>query len=258
MSLIKKTVIISDFQGVAKGIANFIRIGNEATVKINLKEFKSTLRASVKHSKNGIYTFLVEGNKAEIMLPFLFDVSDELELMLALDKPIMYGTTKGRGGFDSLIASLSPDKISVPKVVLSVAEDTKNDDIELSEDEVSEMITEESSFDKLKAISMSSVQSVSEELFLIHPRDVELEAMLPSSKWVKIRYNEEDFYSFGLLMAGDTPTHLMYAIKSDYNTKPPKEIEGIVDFLPKNFSSLTGEGWWIIYQDIISGKPVIS
>lgn len=258
MSLIKKTVIISDFKGVAKGIANFIRIGNEATVKINLKEFKSTLRASVKHSKNGIYSFLVEQNKAEIMLPFLFDVSDELELMLALDKPEMYGTTKGRGGFDSLIASLSPKKISVPKVLLNVATDTKNNNIKLNKDEFQDIPDEENSFDKLKSISMSSVQSVSEELFLIHPRDVELEAMLPLSKWVKIRYNEEDFYSFGLLLSGDAPTHLMYAIKSDYNTKPPKEIEGIVDFLPKSFSSLTGEGWWIIYQDIISGKPVIS
>ena len=258
MSLIKKTVILSDFKGVAKGVANFIRIGNEATVKISLKEFKSPLRASVKHSKNGIHTFSVEENKAEIMLPFLFDVSDELELMLASDKPLYYGATKGRGGFDSLFASLSPDKISVPKMVVSVAKATEKENFSHDEEEIESVKTEDAGFDKLKAISLSSVLSVSDEMFLLHPKDVELEALLPSSKWVKIKYNEEDFYSFGLLMAGDTPTHIMYAIKSDYNTKPPKEVEGICDFLPKDYSSLTGEGWWIIYQDIISGKPVIS
>lgn len=250
MSLIKKTVVLTDFQGAVKGFANFFRIGNEATIKINLNDFTGALRASVKHSKSGIYTFNIEENKKETALPFVFDVSDELELMLASDKPLMYGATRGKGGFDSLLASLSPDKISVPKMVVSVAEDTKSDVID---DE-----KEEESFDKLKAISMGSVLSVSEEMFLLYPRDPELEALLPTSKWVKIRYNEEDYYSFGMLMADEVPTHLMYAIKSEYSAKPPKEVEGICDFLPEDFSSYEEKGWWIIYQDISSGKPVIS
>lgn len=96
-----------------------------------------------------------------------------------------------------------------------------------------------------------------DKLFEKNPAETNLEEMFPSSKWVKVEYEDDgDFYVFGLIYDGDEVKYVCYGVPAVYEKEPPKELSGYPIFVPLNKEDKEGFGYYITYQDAETGEPI--
>ncbi len=96
-----------------------------------------------------------------------------------------------------------------------------------------------------------------DKLFEKNPIESNLEEMIPSSKWVRVEYEDDgDFYVFGLIYEGDEIKYVCYGVPAVYEKEPPKELSGYPIFLPLNSEDKEGFGYWLTYQDAETGEPI--
>ncbi len=115
---------------------------------------------------------------------------------------------------------------------------------ETNESEVNEVIF----FEKLKPQI--------DKLFEKNPIEDNLQNLIPSSKWVKVEYEDDgDFFVFGLLYdENENVKYVCYGVPAVFEEEPPKELAGYPIWLPLNRKE--GFGYWLTYQDAITGEPV--
>ena len=96
-----------------------------------------------------------------------------------------------------------------------------------------------------------------DKLFEKNPAETNLEEMFPSSKWVKVEYEDDgDFYVFGLIYEGNDVKYVCYGVPAVYEKEPPKELSGYPIFIPLNKEEKEGFGYYITYQDAETGEPI--
>lgn len=97
-----------------------------------------------------------------------------------------------------------------------------------------------------------------DKLFEDNPVEDSLQTLIPSSKWVKVDYeNDGDFYVFGLLYDEDgSVRYVCYGVPAVFEEEPPKELAGYPIWLPLNKNNKEGFGYWLTYQDASTGEPV--
>lgn len=121
---------------------------------------------------------------------------------------------------------------------------------------VSSKFFENSSMPKDAKNFYISVKDKLDELFVMYPREIVLEKMVPSSKWVKINYDKNDYYVAGVLVDDDgKTTHIAYGVPGYEGMTPPKETECICDWLPiKDMQKF--QGYWLIFQSADTGEII--
>ena len=93
-----------------------------------------------------------------------------------------------------------------------------------------------------------------DRLFEDGARDLELESLLPSSRFVRIDVeNSDKYYCVGLVGA---PDYICYAVPATYTSEPPEELDGYCQWLPIKADRPEGEGYWVIYQDAVTGDSL--
>ena len=105
-----------------------------------------------------------------------------------------------------------------------------------------------------------SVRKELESVFSRFPHEKSLEQTLPNSVFVKIRYSKDKFYVVGLIKEEGVEKYLCYGVPATYSPDPPKELKGYCSFIPLSVFDLSGDGYWMMFQDAVSGKcihPVI-
>lgn len=96
-----------------------------------------------------------------------------------------------------------------------------------------------------------------DKLFEKNPTETNLEEMFPSSKWVKVEYEDDgDFYVFGLIYQDNEVKYVCYGVPAVYEKEPPKELSGYPIFIPLNKEDKEGFGYYITYQDAETGEPI--
>lgn len=97
-----------------------------------------------------------------------------------------------------------------------------------------------------------------DKLFETNPAEENLQSLIPSSKWVKIEYEDDgDFYVFGLLYDEDGDIkYVCYGVPAVFEEEPPKELSGYPIWLPLDKQNDKGFGYWLTYQDAITGEPI--
>lgn len=94
-----------------------------------------------------------------------------------------------------------------------------------------------------------------DDLFDNYPRLNELEELVPNSKWVKIDFeNNGNEYVLGLIYDGFDLKYICYGVPGAFNSVPPKQL-GECQWLPLDPKNPT-QGYWVIYQDAITGDKV--
>lgn len=105
---------------------------------------------------------------------------------------------------------------------------------------------------------LSFFDKISEQinaLFETYTKEIKLEQMLPDTKWVRIDYdNNGKYYCIGLI--GSRPDYICYAVPTIYTETPPKELDGYCQWLPLDSLSPKQNGYWLLYQDAITGESV--
>lgn len=97
-----------------------------------------------------------------------------------------------------------------------------------------------------------------DKLFENNPTESSLQNIIPSSKWVKVDYEDDgDFYVFGLLYDDrENVKYICYGVPAVFEEEPPKELSGFPIWLPLDSSNAKGFGYWLTYQDAVTGEPV--
>ncbi len=97
-----------------------------------------------------------------------------------------------------------------------------------------------------------------DKLFENNPIEENLQSLIPSSKWVKVEYQDDgDFYVFGLLYDEDgNVKYVCYGVPAVFENEPPKELSGYPIWLALDQNKQDGFGYWLTYQDAASGEPI--
>lgn len=103
-----------------------------------------------------------------------------------------------------------------------------------------------------------TISSQLENLFNTYPAETNLEELIPNSKWVKIDYeNNGNFYVLGLIYEDINLKYICYGVPAEYSNTPPEGLDSYSQWLPTNLNEPNGEGYWVMYQDAISGNSVM-
>lgn len=86
-----------------------------------------------------------------------------------------------------------------------------------------------------------------EKLFSCGTRNAELSALMPEIEWVRVKF---DGHTVSVGRGGDV--FLCYAIAGEYEKVSPLGPEA--QWLPKLKTAPTGKGYWLIFQDLKTGK----
>ena len=100
------------------------------------------------------------------------------------------------------------------------------------------------------------VKNELEDLFLRFPTEECLEKCFNDSKWVRINYSSDKYYVVGLIKEFGKEKYVCYGVPAVYSKTAPKELAGYCSFVPKSIFNTFGEGYWIMFQDAVSGKCV--
>ncbi len=92
-----------------------------------------------------------------------------------------------------------------------------------------------------------------DRLFLEGERVKELEENMPLTRWVKVPYGNK-YYIVGLI--GSPAEYLCYGLPSRYTTPPPSELGEGVTWLPKDLRKPMEEGYFVLYQSLVSGETI--
>ena len=101
-----------------------------------------------------------------------------------------------------------------------------------------------------------SVQKELCELFERFPQDERLKKYFPDSRFVKIHYSEKSYYIVGVIKEEGTEKYICYGVPSTYSPEPPKELKGYCSFIPLSIFDMTGEGFWMMFQDAVTGNCI--
>ncbi len=101
-----------------------------------------------------------------------------------------------------------------------------------------------------------SVKEQVDRLFSNNERYAMLEKLLPESKWVRVNYDEKGrYYLVGTI--GEPVRYLCYGVPGEYSPTPPSDLVGYCQWLALDENDPSGKGFWIMYQDGISGKSIL-
>lgn len=95
-----------------------------------------------------------------------------------------------------------------------------------------------------------------DETFEKFPEDFSLKTYFPDSKFVKINYSAGRFYLVGVIKENKREKYICYGVPEKYSEKAPPELEGYCTFIPLSVFDLQGDGYWMMFQDAITGECV--
>ena len=128
------------------------------------------------------------------------------------------------------------------------------------EDETSAGMCKENLEDFLDANKQNNhlekVKTQLDSLFLTNPEEQDLQNLFLGSKWAKIYYSTDKYYVVGLITLQKDKKYICYGVPSVYSKEPPKALKGYASFVPKSVFDMHGDGYWIMFQDALTGKCV--
>lgn len=94
-------------------------------------------------------------------------------------------------------------------------------------------------------------------LFDKYPEETFLNEVIPNSKWVKVDYEGNGNYIvIGLIYENNQIQYVCYGSPGEYSAIPPREFNGLSQWLPLDVDKPDELGYWIIYQDAETGENV--
>lgn len=113
--------------------------------------------------------------------------------------------------------------------------------------------TEYSDGEKSRKPFISKIMQELEPIFKTHPSEENLMQMVEGGRWVKVTVENGKHYVVGVINKNGSPKYICYGLPGDFYS-PPQEICGYKSFIPLSPFDLKGKGYWVMYQDAITGK----
>lgn len=91
-----------------------------------------------------------------------------------------------------------------------------------------------------------------DELFDKYPEEEKLSQIIPSSKWVKVDWeNNGKYYVIGLIYEYDVLKYVCYGVPVASENDMPAEFENVGQWVP-----IDNWGYYIMYQDAVTGETI--
>lgn len=95
-----------------------------------------------------------------------------------------------------------------------------------------------------------------DEIFSKFEEEKDLKRLFVDSKWAKINYSSDKYYVVGVINKNSKPKYICYGVPDVYRVSAPPELDGYCSFLPLSVFDVKGKGYWMMYQDAITGKRI--
>lgn len=96
-----------------------------------------------------------------------------------------------------------------------------------------------------------------DDLFENNPSEEYLQTLLPNSKWVKVKIDENgNYYVLGLIYEEEKLKFICYGVPGVYQKSAPRQLSGYPVWFPLDEDKPQGFGYWLSYQDADSGESV--
>lgn len=132
----------------------------------------------------------------------------------------------------------------------------ENDELENLLDDYQETIDapiEENFQDELPNF-YSKIASQVEKMLNNNETEKILEEIIPDSKFVHIPKANGESYIFGVIYENNIPKYICYGERGKFSEERPEHLKMYYQWLPIDVDDVSGEGYYMMYQDAISGK----
>jgi len=103
----------------------------------------------------------------------------------------------------------------------------------------------------------NDIKNQVETLFSQNKPEDFLEKAIPSSKWVKVDFDDGgDYYVFGLIYEDEVLKYVCYGVPAIYSSQAPKQLSGFPVWFPLDKEKREGFGYWLSYQDANTGESI--
>ncbi len=92
-----------------------------------------------------------------------------------------------------------------------------------------------------------------EGLFNKFPEENCLKGIFPDSRWARINYSHDKYYLVGVIKENHTEKYICYGVPAVYSETPPEQLKGYCTFIPLSLYDMHGDGFWMIFQDAVTG-----
>lgn len=95
-----------------------------------------------------------------------------------------------------------------------------------------------------------------EEIFIKFPEEENLKNCIKDSRWAKITYSENKYYVVGVIGKPNEEKLICYGVPGSFSQGAPKEFKNFSSFVPLSLVNRVGDGYWIMFQDAVTGESV--
>lgn len=96
-----------------------------------------------------------------------------------------------------------------------------------------------------------------EKMFVSNQKEQILDEIIPNSKFCRVEFDDKSgYYIFGIIYEADRPKYLCYGVPAKKDSEPPKELTNFYQWLPVDVEDESGDGYYIMYQDALTGKNI--
>lgn len=264
MSLVKKTIVLSE-NGI-KGHITVVRIGSSVGAKVILVEEIDGGTLYLKVGSSPTTQHIIKGKRLEIALnqtPLnqnddiggIIIYKNKLYAAGGIYKNIHVDWTHQEKEQESSVEESCADFAS-DILEEEEAEQVKRPEIQdyPKKEEEKQRIFEFTGENYKENNFYIKQKNKFDEIFTIYPVNKELEEHIDDSKWVTVNYDGEDYYVVGLLTSNNTVTHIVYGVPGLSGIYPPPETLEISDWLPTPTRENPKKGYWLIFQDAMTGN----
>lgn len=93
-------------------------------------------------------------------------------------------------------------------------------------------------------------------LFEKYPPEEQLAESIPFSRWVKVVFARNKYYTVGVISDEKKPKYICYGVPAESYGDPPEALKGFCSFMPLSVFDMRGKGYWMMFQDAETGACV--
>ncbi len=96
-----------------------------------------------------------------------------------------------------------------------------------------------------------------EKMFKNNKQELVLNEILPNSKFCRVEFEDGNgYYVFGIIYDDGLPKYLCYGVPAKKDSQPPQELSNLYQWLPIDATDDSGDGYYMMYQDALTGKNI--
>jgi hypothetical protein len=102
----------------------------------------------------------------------------------------------------------------------------------------------------------ATVQRELTEILKKFPVETPLKNLFTGSSFVRINYSKHNYYVVGLIKENGKEKYICYGVPAEYSKTPPEQLKGFCSFVPASLFNMTGDGYWMMFQDAQTGDCI--